>query len=168
MSEKDAAKEDADRVGGWENLARGLHELYTTGENTSLKKNFNRTECERIARALNRVKRGAKVKRDVPWFWMVEGIINAANVGKPPQKDVDIIREHLELFYGKKLNNTTWRQDQAVKTVQNQLAKFRREEKLIRKKYDPALDPGQTFLKGYEEPPDGCEYIDDPRLHDLD
>lgn len=82
MSEKDAAKEDADKFGGWENYARGLHELYTSGKDKLLRDAYQRTKEEKFSSVFDDgvapTRRGAKTKRDFGWFNMVETILRGA------------------------------------------------------------------------------------------
>jgi len=160
MSEKDAAKEKADRVGGWENLARGLHELHTTGKNTLLKEYFNRAELMRLSKLLFPITRGAKTKRDWKWFLEVEGIIQAKKAQNPWDTEKSIVDKNLEHFYGKLGRPSTKYREKANKTVRNALSTIRREMKKLSSTYDPSTDLGQKFLNEYEAPPDGHEYTD--------
>lgn len=163
MSENDEVKELADKMGGWENLARGLHHLYTRGDKSLLDEFHNQTEKLRISREFFPVKRGAKKKRDWVWFMKVEDILSKAK--NQHDKEEFIIDKNLDEICGKAVTGKRAR-DEANKTIRNELAKFRKEFKDASKEFDPKLDLGTTFLAGYEESPSGVEYIDDPRLYD--
>lgn len=165
MSKNDAAKVVADRVGGWENLARGLYELCTSGKKTILVKYYMAAEQLRISKVFFPVRKGRPAKRDWLWFWMVEGILEKGKAQNQHNQEDFIIDKNLDVIYGSVLTGRKKR-DTANKTVRNALAEHRRKIRKIQAQYDPAQNPAQTFLDGYEDPPVGCEYTDDPRLHD--
>ena len=167
MNKKDELQLLAEKVGGWENLARGQYELFTTGSSATLKESLNLADLERLARQLAEPrKRGAKIKRDMKWFFKVEEILETEKANNPWNKERDVIAKHLGIIYGVKLRNNSSARDAAVKTVQNLLSEHRKSLKHIRSNYDPSQDPSTDFLATYEEPPSGFEGVDDPRLQD--
>lgn len=165
MSKVDEAKNAADLVGGWENLARGLYQLQTTGKNTFLENAIKRTKLSRLAFLFNPKKRGAPKKYDLDWFFMVEKIQTDAQERNKSEIEKTIIDKNLNQICGETLTKNKKR-DEANKNIRNALGIFRKEIKKRSAKFDLSTDLGIEFLKWYEEPPNGFEYVDNKRDYD--
>lgn len=165
MSEKDKVMKAAEQVGGWENLARGLYALHSTGSNELLKA-FIHAESKKGKNWFNLPRRGAPTFYTLGWGWKLEDIIAAAKVQNPYENDKGIIgrRQNLRHLYGKELGATYKDRNSAIKTVSNRLVEHRKREKLrlMEPTQNPYVDPFQ-HIEIDEDYPTNVQTEDDPR-----
>jgi len=138
MSYKDEAAETAKMVGGWENLARGLHELVTTGGVKLLDEAFKREGSKRLSLLFcDAGKRGAPKKFDFDWYVNVSNRLEQIHSEDNPPKSKKLAFEKLaEELYGEEWRGwSKTKKAQRTKTLQNQLLKFVSDTKKVRALY---------------------------------
>ncbi|BAN34907.1 hypothetical protein SCD_n01071 [Sulfuricella denitrificans skB26] len=150
MSEIDNAKEAAEQVGGWENLARGLYEQISTGSNALLNEAYRLAVSER-SRQLFSPRKGTSKFYTLGWGWRLEEMLAEAIEKNLYEIEKTIIGkvENLRCFYGKSLGTTSKKRIQANKTIRNYLGKWRKVNRLhlaTLAKEPPYVDPMQHIV----------------------
>lgn len=160
MSLKDEVKNLSKVVGGWENLARGLHDFLMTWSNAQLLKYHHQTDIKHSKKVFDQVARGRTPKYKINCF-EVEEIINS--YPHKHEHENTIIEKNLDKICGRTIYGPTAR-DKANKTVQNNLAKHRKCYQRI-SAANATMASYRQFVFDPNSPTDPADYAadDDPR-----